>query len=123
MAAPISGLNVGISYAYTDAAYTSFVGCAVGIDCSGNPVPFTPKNDLKVFANYTFDVAGGSVTLHGDDQWASSFQVTPTHAQPIGVSHTARKDFITKCMANGEGDAPVAKKKMKATPAATKPPM
>jgi iron complex outermembrane receptor protein len=95
VAAPISGVNVGLSYAYTDAKYTSFVGCAVGINCSGNPVPFTPKNDLKVFANYSFDVAGGSVTLHADDQWASAFQVSPTRAQPIGVSHTARKDFVS----------------------------
>jgi len=94
VAAPISGLTLGINYAYTDAVYTSFTGCAVGIDCTGNPVPFTPKNDLKVFVTYSFDVASGSVTLHADDQWASSFQVSPTRAQPIGVTHTARKDFL-----------------------------
>ena len=95
VAAPIDGLTVGVNYAYTDAVYTSFIGCAAGgVNCSGNPVPFTPKNDLKVFINYSFDIASGSVTLHADDQWASAFQVTPTRGQPIGVSHTARKDFI-----------------------------
>jgi iron complex outermembrane receptor protein len=95
VAAPIDGLTVGINYAYTDAVYTSFIGCAAGgVNCSGNPVPFTPKNDLKVFINYSFDIASGSVTLHADDQWASAFQVTPTRGQPIGVSHTARKDFL-----------------------------
>lgn len=95
VAAPIDGLTVGINYAYTDAVYSSFTGCtATGVDCSGNPVPFVPKNDLKVFANYTFDIGAGSLTLHADDQWASSFQVSPTRAQPIGVAHTARKDFL-----------------------------
>ncbi len=93
---PIENLEVGINYAYTDATYSSFTGCtATGADCSGNPVPFVPKNDLKIFINYTLDLGEhGTLKLHADDQWASSFQVSATRAQPIGVAHTARKDFI-----------------------------
>jgi len=93
---PIENLEVGINYAYTDATYSSFTGCtATGADCSGNPVPFVPKNDLKVFINYTLDLGdNGTLKLHADDQWASSYQVSATRAQPIGVAHTARKDFI-----------------------------
>jgi iron complex outermembrane receptor protein len=107
VAAPISGLNIGINYAYTDATYSSFKGCtATGVDCSGNPVPFTPKNDLKVFVDYKLDLGdSGLVTLHADDQWASAFQVSPLRAQPIAVTHTARKDMLnlsaTYAPANG----------------------
>lgn len=107
VAAPIDGLTLGVNYAYTDASYSSFKGCtATGVDCSGNPVPFTPKNDLKIYVNYNWDLGeNGSLLLHADDQWASSFQVSPLRAQPIGVSHTARKDFInlsaTYAPANG----------------------
>lgn len=96
IAAPIENLQIGINYAYTDATYSSFRGCtATGVDCSGNPVPFAPKNDLKIYVNYTLDLGEkGSLLLHADDQWASSFQVSATRGQPIGVQHTARKDFI-----------------------------
>jgi len=105
--APIENLQVGVNYAYTDASYSSFKGCtATGVDCSGNPVTFTPKNDLKVYVNYTVDLGEhGTIGLHADDQWASSFQVSPLRLQPIGVSHTARKDFLnlsaTYAPANG----------------------
>ncbi|WP_082765705.1 MULTISPECIES: TonB-dependent receptor [unclassified Phenylobacterium] len=96
VASPIENLQIGINYAYTDATYSSFRGCtATGVDCSGNPVPFTPKNDLKIYVNYELDLGEmGTLNLHADDQWASSFQVSPLRAQPIGVRHTARKDFI-----------------------------
>jgi iron complex outermembrane recepter protein len=96
VASPIENLQIGINYAYTDATYSSFTGCtAGGLDCSGNPVPFVPKNDLKIYVNYTLELGDhGSLKLHADDQWASSFQVSATRAQPIAVQHTARKDFI-----------------------------
>jgi iron complex outermembrane receptor protein len=96
VAAPVAGLTIGVNYAYTDATYSSFRGCtATGVDCSGNPVPFTPKNDLKVYVNYALDLGdSGSITFHADDQWASSFQVSALRAQPIAVTHTARKDIL-----------------------------
>lgn len=96
VASPIENLQIGINYAYTDATYSSFRGCtATGVDCSGNPVPFTPKNDLKIYVNYELDLGdNGTLSLHADDQWASSFQVSALRAQPIGVKHTARKDFV-----------------------------
>jgi iron complex outermembrane recepter protein len=93
---PLDGLTLGVNYAYTDATYSSFTGCtATGLDCSGNPVIFVPKNDLKVFVTYVADLGdNGTLTLTASDQWASSFQVSATRAQPIGVSHTARRDFV-----------------------------
>ena len=108
VARPIENLTVGVNYAYTDATYSSFKGCtATGVDCSGNPVPFAPKNDLKIYVNYTLDLGEhGDLLLHADDQWASSFQVSPLRAQPIGVKHTARKDFINLSATYEPANAP-----------------
>ena len=70
-------------------------------------MPFAPLNDLKVFINYTLDLGdSGSVSLHADDQWASHFQVSPTRAQPIGVAHTARKDFLNLSATYAPANAP-----------------
>ena len=108
VASPIENLQIGVNYAYTDAEYSSFAGCtATGLDCSGNPVPFVPKNDLKIYVNYTLELGDhGSLKLHADDQWASSFQVSATRAQPIAVQHTARKDFINLSATYQPANAP-----------------
>jgi iron complex outermembrane receptor protein len=108
VARPIDNLEVGINYAYTDATYSEFRGCtATGVDCSGNPVPFVPKNDLKIFINYTLDLGDhGTLKFHADDQWASSYQVSATRTQPIGVQHTARKDFINLSVTYQPASAP-----------------
>ena len=68
---------------------------------------FTPKNDLKIYVNYTLDLGqSGTLLLHADDQWASSFQVSALRAQQIGVSHTARKDFINLSATYEPADGP-----------------
>ena len=86
---------MGFTYAYTDAVYTAFKGCAAGVDCTGKKVPFVPKNDLTVFAQYRFELANnGALTLHVDDAWASKFQVGPTNGQPLAIPHTAKKGIL-----------------------------
>ena len=96
IANPLEGLQIGTNYAHTNAVYSSFVDCtATHLDCSGNPVPFVPADDFKLFITYTAKLGeSGSLILHADDQWASSFQVSPTKAQPIAVGHTARHGFL-----------------------------
>ena len=104
VARPIEGLSVGANYAYTDARYRSFTGCAAGnVDCSGNKVPFVPPNDLKVFVDYTWDMAGGSVIAHADDQWASTTEVVPTNyrlgGQPLARDHTKKSGILNASLA------------------------
>jgi iron complex outermembrane receptor protein len=98
VAHPIDGLSIGVNYAYTRARYESFKGCAAGnVDCSGNEVPFVPLNDVKVFGEYTWNLTAGSLTLHADDQWASTTAVGPVSyaqgSQPLARQHT-NKDGI-----------------------------
>lgn len=95
VATPFDGAQVGFNYAYTDAVYTDFKGCAAGLNCTGKKVPFVPKNDLTVFAQYRWELANdAALTVHVDDAWASKFQVGPTNGQPIAVGHTAKKGIL-----------------------------
>jgi iron complex outermembrane receptor protein len=106
VAAPVSGLRVGLNYAYNEAIYRSFKGCvAGGVDCSGNRVPYVPLNDLRVFGDYTFEALSGSVNLHLDDQWASTTEVSPTNyrlgGQPLARPFT-KKDGLLNASASYE---------------------
>jgi len=96
VATPIPGAQIGFNYAYTDAVYSAFKGCAAGgVDCTGKKVPFVPENDLTVFAQYRWDLADrGALTLHVDDAWADKFQVTPTNGQQIAVPNTEKKGIL-----------------------------
>lgn len=100
VAQPTDGLRVGVNYAYTDAKYRSFKGCAAGgVDCSGNRVPFVPKNDIKVFGDYTFDLGdSGSLTAHVDSHWAGVTEVSPTNysggGQPLAKPFTNKKGIV-----------------------------
>ena len=99
VAVPFEGARIGFNYAYTDAKYRNFKGCAAGgVDCSGNTVPFVPKNDLKVFGDYRWDLAdSGSLNAHLDVQWTSTTEVSPINysggGQPLAKPFT-KKDGI-----------------------------
>lgn len=95
---PVDGLTLGVNYAYTDAIYKSFTGCAgsaaVPVDCSGNPIPFVPKNSWSVSAQYAWTLPNeSSLTLRGEDSWADAYEVhagadkrgAATVAQPLGA--------------------------------------
>ena len=104
VAHPLEGLNIGFNYAYTDAEYRSFPGCAAGgVDCSGNKVPFVPPNDLKVFVDYTWNLASGALLAHVDDQWASTTEVVPTNyrlgGQPLARDHTKKAGILNASLA------------------------
>ena len=100
VATPFSGARVGFNYAYTEAKYEKFKGCAAGgVDCSGNTVPFVPKNDLKVFADYRWELGdSGSLNAHVDDQWASETEVTPINyrlgGQPLARPFTKKNGIL-----------------------------
>ena len=96
VATPIPGSQIGFNYAYTDAIYSAFKGCAAGgVDCTGKKVPFVPENDLTVFAQYRWDLANsGALTVHVDDAWADKFQVGPTNGQQIAVPFTEKKGIL-----------------------------
>ena len=117
---PVPGLTLGLNYAYTDAKYSDFRDCLAhsaalpnGLDCTGNIVPYTPKNDLTLSAEYRFDLGErGSLLFHVDDQWASRSQVSPQNTaiidtrtgaaqvvvdprnQPIAVPFTEKKGIL-----------------------------
>ncbi|HEX7761021.1 MAG TPA: TonB-dependent receptor [Caulobacteraceae bacterium] len=107
VANPVEGLQLGTNYAHTNAVYTSFVDCtATHLDCSGNPVPYVPADDVRLFVTYTAKLtSGAALIMHVDDQWASSFQVSPTKAQPIAVGHTARHGFLNASLTYAPANA------------------
>ncbi|WP_332770285.1 TonB-dependent receptor [Phenylobacterium sp.] len=112
VATPVSGLQIGANYAYTDAKYKEFKGCAAGgVDCSGNTVPFVPKQDLKVFADYRWDLGeSGSLKAHVDAQWASTTEVSPLNyargAQPLAKQFTDKTGIINASLTYQPQDAP-----------------
>lgn len=85
-ARPTGNLAFGLNYAYTDAEYTSYEGCAAGgVDCSGNAIPFVPENTFFVFGEYTWDLANDSaVTLRVEDSWADAYEVHIGNENAIG---------------------------------------
>ena len=91
---PVQGLSIGANYAYTDAYYSTFQGCAAGgADCSGNQVPFTPKHAFTAMLDYTKELdSGARITFHFDDKWASAYQLVATNANQIGVPYTKQKN-------------------------------
>ncbi|WP_294190145.1 TonB-dependent receptor [uncultured Sphingomonas sp.] len=87
--------NVTANYAYTDAYYASFEGCAAGgTDCTGNAAPFTPKNDITFGGHFRNDLGGGKLTVDATAQWASKFSVGPLNNQPFAESRTDRNGVV-----------------------------
>jgi iron complex outermembrane receptor protein len=94
---PFRNADFGVNYAYTDAIYQSFTGCAAGgANCSGNEVPFVPKNDVKIFGEYHWEVGNvGVLTIHADDEWADTTAVNPLpSAQPLGTQFTRKNGLL-----------------------------
>lgn len=87
--------NLTANYAYTDAYYASFVGCAAGgVNCTGNAAPYVPKNDITVGAHFKTNLGSGKLTLDATSQWASGFPVSPLANQPFAESHTAKNGIV-----------------------------
>jgi iron complex outermembrane receptor protein len=106
---PFARAQFGVNYAYTNAFYESYKGCtAGGVDCTGNEVPYTPLNDVKIFGEYSFDLGrSGSLTAHLDDEWASKTAVNPVPAgEPLGTDYTAKKGFLNASLIYAPVDRP-----------------
>jgi iron complex outermembrane receptor protein len=106
---PVRASDFGVNYAYTDATYLSFVGCAPGgVNCSGNQVPYVPRNDVKIFGEYTWNLSGaGALTIHADDEWADATAVTPTpSAQPLAPQFTRKNGFLNAFLIYAPLDKP-----------------
>ncbi|HSW06694.1 TonB-dependent receptor [Aquabacterium sp.] len=90
---PARGLALGLNYAYTDAKFKTFPGCAAGnFNCTGKQLPFTPKNDVTLFADWTMRVGdGASLSWHADTKFADAYQLVATNAQQIAVPYTKRR--------------------------------
>ncbi|QUD90376.1 TonB-dependent receptor [Phenylobacterium montanum] len=94
---PFHNAQIGLNYAYTEAIYTQFRGCAAGgVNCSGGTVPFVPKNDVHLFVQYRWDLGGlGDLTAHADGEWSGHTQVSPVNAaQPIAKNFTEKRGLI-----------------------------
>lgn len=86
---PVPALSIGARYAYTDAKYKSFTGCAAGgVNCTGNQLPVSPRNDVSVFGQYTADLGPGALSLNADVRYAGSFQLNPTNTQQLVAPKT-----------------------------------
>jgi iron complex outermembrane receptor protein len=106
---PFQGLQLGANYAYTEAIYEEFKGCAAGgVDCSGNTVPFVPKNDVRLFAEYHWDAPAlhGAFTAHLDDEYASPTQVSPLDNQKPAVPFTEKKGILNGSLIYAPENAP-----------------
>ncbi|NWG52856.1 MAG: TonB-dependent receptor [Hydrogenophilaceae bacterium] len=91
LAVPVDALTLGFNYAYTDAVYNDYRGCAtytvtnpapppatltVPWDCSGNRIPFVPENSFNVFAQYEWRFANdATLTARIEDSWADAYEV------------------------------------------------
>jgi iron complex outermembrane receptor protein len=104
---PMRGLNLGLNYAYTDARYKSFPGCAAGnVSCTGKQLPFTPKNDVTLFADWTMRIgSGASLTWHVDTKFADAYQLVATNAQQIAVPYTKRRGVTNASLTYARDDA------------------
>jgi iron complex outermembrane receptor protein len=111
VARPVPGLSLGVNYAYTDAKYKSFKGCAAGgVDCTGYRVPFVPKHDVKVFVDYKWDLGqSGVILFHADDHWAGVTEVSPTNyvggGQPLAAPYTKKKGILNGSLTYEPQDA------------------
>lgn len=104
---PMRGLGFGLNYAYTDARYKSFPGCAAGnVSCTGKQLPFTPKNDVTLFADWTMRLgSGASLTWHVDTKFADAYQLVATNAQQIAVPYTKRRGVTNASLTYARDDA------------------
>jgi iron complex outermembrane receptor protein len=92
----VDSLVLGVNYAYTDAFYKSFLGCAGGgVDCTGKKAPFVPKHDVTVSLQNGWTLPNGSgLTAKADVKWSSGFPVGPLANQPLVESNTAKKGLL-----------------------------
>jgi len=95
-AIPIDGLTLGVNYAYTDAFFKEFRGCAGGgVDCTGKKAPFVPEHDITVSAQYAWTLANDSeLTAKVDAKWASNFPVGPLGNQPFAEGKTGKDGVL-----------------------------
>lgn len=95
-AVPIDGLTLGLNYAYTDAYFKEFQGCAAGgVDCSGKKAPFVPEHDITISAEYAWTLANDSaLTAKIDAKWASNFPVGPLNNQPFVEGRTGKDGVL-----------------------------
>ncbi|MFP5306599.1 MAG: TonB-dependent receptor, partial [Gammaproteobacteria bacterium] len=117
---PLDGLVLGANYAYTDAEYSSYDGCAtrpnpnagqegeppvLPVSCTGNTLPFTPEHDLSLFLTYDWLLAGGDVlTLRIDDKISSEYELTPTGGQQRVVPLTERSSILNGSLTYAAAD-------------------
>jgi len=80
---PVDEFTLGIRYAYTNAQYKSFKGCTSGgFDCSGQHLPYTPKNDLLVYAEYDLHLPqpNATIALKADVKFASKYPLSAVNS-------------------------------------------
>ena len=82
--APVRGLTLGLNYGYTDAQYRDFINLD-GSDWSGAAFPYTPKNTIGVFGDYSVELGQGRLKLHADYAWRDE-----VYANPIAASAPQR---------------------------------
>jgi len=92
---PVDGLTLGVNYAYTDAFFKEFIGCAAGVDCSGNKAPFVPEHDVTVSVQYAWTLANDSELIAKvDAKWSSNFPVSALANQPFVEGKTGKDGVL-----------------------------
>ena len=105
---------VGVNYAYTDAKYKEFKDCtATHTDCTGNPLPVVPKNDVSFYAQYNRELEnGGALEFRGDIKFADGFTTEQTHtvnryAEPLTDKNGILNGSVTYRPKSGNWDVQV----------------
>jgi iron complex outermembrane receptor protein len=102
------GFDIGARYAYTDAYYKSFVNCTASrFNCSGQRLPWTPKNDTLVRAQYVADLSSldATLTVRADIKWADAYPVSSVNSDGIYVRPlTAQKGILNASVTYAPGN-------------------
>jgi len=93
VANPVGEFFVGVNYNYIHARYVSFPGCTAALDCTGNIVPFTPKQTLGLFLQNTFDIGNaGALTLRGEYKYMAPYYFGPQNTETPQVRELTKRD-------------------------------
>ncbi|HLZ82955.1 MAG TPA: TonB-dependent receptor [Caulobacteraceae bacterium] len=97
-AQPVDWLSLGLTYAYMDAKFTNFPGVNGAKPNTGNTIPYSPRNQVHVSAEFHWPVTGlggGHVGIGGDFTYHSQIFFTNANDTPLFIrQHTPWKGIV-----------------------------
>jgi len=98
-ARPTDQLTLGLNFAYTNAEFTDYAGCAgtaaAPIDCTGNKIPLVPEQTWTLSAKYDWPLeSGANLSLRGEGYWSSKYELHVLNNLDMPVKQTDRKNIL-----------------------------